>query len=244
MNQVWIAINMFSRYMALYHQVKYNQWFDTQGILVCYAFAIIVNTPFFIPLIYYDVFGLNNVGLCGVNPINKITTMCALSGQAFPFVSNVVCVVFGCLIVKKIRGHISQVGSNLDSSLVEESRQIVILVGVSAIIPILIQSPTAIIRVLQYFTTQSSFNISFSLGSSISPICNGFHHKTVQEESDKNETADVKLRQHCLIKANRLSLDYNGSKAPEGTGPHELCSYKCDQYNCLQNNRLVGDNHL
>uniref|UniRef100_A0A915IP24 G-protein coupled receptors family 2 profile 2 domain-containing protein n=1 Tax=Romanomermis culicivorax TaxID=13658 RepID=A0A915IP24_ROMCU len=81
MNQVWIAINMFSRYLALYHQKKYHQWFNIHGILLWYASVILVNIPVVVPLIYYDSFGLNNMGICAVNPINKITTMCALSGQ-------------------------------------------------------------------------------------------------------------------------------------------------------------------
>uniref|UniRef100_A0A915IIU3 Uncharacterized protein n=1 Tax=Romanomermis culicivorax TaxID=13658 RepID=A0A915IIU3_ROMCU len=60
---------------------KYNQWFNMRGILFCYIFVILVNMPVVIPLIYYDTFGLNNMGLCAVNPMNKLTTICALSGQ-------------------------------------------------------------------------------------------------------------------------------------------------------------------
>uniref|UniRef100_A0A915K2B9 Uncharacterized protein n=1 Tax=Romanomermis culicivorax TaxID=13658 RepID=A0A915K2B9_ROMCU len=83
MNQVWIAINMFSRYLALYHQKKYQQWFKLRGILLCYAFAILINMPVIVPLIYYDTFGVTSMGICGASPVNKLTTMCALSGQIF-----------------------------------------------------------------------------------------------------------------------------------------------------------------
>uniref|UniRef100_A0A915J2V4 Uncharacterized protein n=1 Tax=Romanomermis culicivorax TaxID=13658 RepID=A0A915J2V4_ROMCU len=54
---------------------------------------------------------------------------------------------------KKIRGHLSQNGLVVDSTLVEESRQIVILVAVSSIVPFMFQFPAIIIRISQYFTS-------------------------------------------------------------------------------------------
>uniref|UniRef100_A0A915HMR8 Uncharacterized protein n=1 Tax=Romanomermis culicivorax TaxID=13658 RepID=A0A915HMR8_ROMCU len=57
---------------------KYHQLSKARGILHCYAFAIILIMPVYTPLIYYDVFGLSNAGVCGVNPINTITTICAV----------------------------------------------------------------------------------------------------------------------------------------------------------------------
>lgn len=141
----------FNRYISLYHHSKYDTIFTGKNIFVFFLLEwMFCLLPGFYP------FAKGNYGL------NEDTGFCSIVIKAHSFEENAN-IIIGLLIITtnsvavyctykvvcKIRNHKSSLNSNVQSQLMEESRQLITVVILLLLIPTVTQLPAYLVMFIQ-----------------------------------------------------------------------------------------------
>lgn len=152
LNALVSVINIpLNRYVSLYHQSNYNTIFNGRKIFIVCSFQWLLCLVPGILIILNQSLGMDNLtGLCSTIIKSKLETVCLVGYVCLTVLTYAAAIYCTCKVVQKLRQHklLLQI-SNIQTQVLKESGQLVIIVVLLLFIPTFTQMPNLIIRLIQ-----------------------------------------------------------------------------------------------
>lgn len=142
----------FNRYLSLYNQNLYKRLFTRNKVaMMCFG-PWILSFALFAPYLITGNIGLDDLGLCGT----KLATLGLQVLFAFvvcPLIFTFYAISFVCgyKVMRKIRDHKFGLVTNVQTRVVEESKELITLLSLLLVIPIVAQMPGVFTKLVQTF---------------------------------------------------------------------------------------------
>lgn len=143
----------YNRYLSLYDHQRHATVFTVPKTFALYASIFALCFSWVLIFIASGNVGNDDVGMCGIRVNTPFLAGSCFAAGVGATVAYVLTVYFSRKVIEKIQNHQKNVGANSQfySRLINESREIILVVILISIVPAFAQMPTVICKMLQCF---------------------------------------------------------------------------------------------